>query len=300
MQGRDVGRPDPLVFDPRIAKRWIRGSMMAELNRNLAGVPFGGPVSSAEAAAIDAGLRAYMLHIYNYMVLGLAITGVAAVGIYMLSVTDDVAAAAKALRGGTELPARLGSMYLTPLGYAVFVSPLKYAVFLSPLAVVFGLSFGIERMRPATAQLLFWIFAALMGVSLGSIFMVFTQTSVVRVFFITAASFGALSLWGYTTQRDLTGMGSFLVMGLFGIVIAGVVNMFLVSSALQWIISVVGVLVFSGLTAWDTQRLKNEYIYGAMDGDTAERTAIMGALSLYLDVVNLFTLLLQLLGQRED
>jgi FtsH-binding integral membrane protein len=130
--------------------------------------------------------------------------------------------------------------------------------------------------------------------------MVYTQTSVVRVFFITAASFGALSLWGYTTQRDLTGMGSFLIMGLFGIVIAGFVNMFLASSAMHWIISVVGVLVFAGLTAWDTQRLKNEYIYGAMDGDTAERTAIMGALSLYLDVVNLFTLLLQLLGQRED
>ena len=130
--------------------------------------------------------------------------------------------------------------------------------------------------------------------------MVYTHTSVVRVFFITAASFGALSLWGYTTKRDLTGMGSFLIMGLFGIVIAGLVNMFLASSALQWIISVVGVFVFAGLTAWDTQRLKNEYIYGAMDGDTAERTAIMGALSLYLDVVNLFTLLLQLLGQRED
>jgi hypothetical protein len=137
-------------------------------------------------------------------------------------------------------------------------------------------------------------------VSLGSIFMVYTHTSVVRVFFITAASFGALSLWGYTTKRDLTGMGSFLIMGLFGIVIAGLVNMFLASSAMQWIISVVGVFVFAGLTAWDTQRLKNEYIYGAMDGDTAERTAIMGALSLYLDVVNLFTLLLQLLGQRED
>ena len=301
MRDRDVGRSGQLISDPRVATRSIRGSIMAEFNRNLAGAPFGGPVSSAEAAAIDAGLRAYMLRIYNYMVLGLVITGIAALGIYMLSVTDDVAAAAKAVRGGTEVPARLaGNMYLTPLGYAVFVSPLKWAVILSPLALVFGLSFGIERLRPAAAQLLFWIFAALMGVSLGSIFMVYTQTSVVRVFFITAASFGALSLWGYTTKRDLTGIGSFLIMGLFGIVIAGLVNMFLASSAMQWIISVVGVFVFAGLTAWDTQRLKNEYIYGAMDGDTAERTAIMGALSLYLDVVNLFTLLLQLLGQRED
>jgi len=130
--------------------------------------------------------------------------------------------------------------------------------------------------------------------------MIYTHTSVVHVFFITAASFGALSLWGYTTQRDLTGLSSFLVMGLFGIIIAGFVNIFLASSALQWVISVVGVLVFSGLTAWDTQRLKSEYIYGAMDGDVAERAAIMGALSLYLNFVNLFTLLLQLLGQRED
>ena len=301
MRDRDVGHPGRLISYPRVATGSIRGSIMAEFNRNLAGVPFGGPVSSAEAAAIDAGLRAYMLRIYNYMVLGLVITGIAALGIYMLSVTDDVAAAAKAVRGGAEVPARLaGNMYLTPLGYAVFVSPLKWAVILSPLALVFGLSFGIERLRPAVAQLLFWIFAALMGVSLGSIFMVYTHTSVVRVFFITAASFGALSLWGYTTKRDLTSMGSFLIMGLFGIVIAGLVNMFLASSAMQWIISVVGVFVFAGLTAWDTQRLKNEYIYFAMDGATAQRSAVIGALSLYLDFVNMFTMLLQLLGQRED
>lgn len=274
---------------------------MAEFNRNIAGMPLGGTVSGAEAAAIDAGLRAYMLRVYNYMILGLVVTAVAALGIYLLSVTDDVAAAAKVVRSGVESPARLaGNMYLTPLGYTVFVSPLKWAVFLAPLALVFGLSFGIERLRPATAQLLFWIYAALIGVSLGSIFMIYTQTSVVRVFFITAASFGALSLWGYTTQRDLPGMGAFLVMGLFGIIIAGLVNLFLASTALQWIISAVGVVVFSGLTAWDTQRLKSEYIYGAMDGDTAERTAIMGALSLYLDFVNLFTMLLQLSGQRED
>jgi FtsH-binding integral membrane protein len=301
MRCRDVGRPDHLICDPLVAKRSIRGSIMAEFNRNTNSMLSGSPVSSAEAAVIDAGLRAYMLRIYNYMVLGLAITGIAAFGIYMLAATGDLASAAKVVRGGAEIPARLaGNMYLTPLGYAVFVSPLKWVIILAPLALVFGLSFGIDRLRPATAQLLFWIYAALMGLSLGSIFMVYTQTSVVRVFFITAASFGALSLWGYTTQRDLTGMGSFLIMGLFGIIIAGVVNMFLASSALQWITSVVGVLVFTGLTAWDTQRLKSEYIYGAMDGDTAERTAIMGALSLYLDFVNLFTMLLQLFGHRED
>ena len=274
---------------------------MAESNRNFAGMPFGSPMSGTEAAIIDAELRAYMLRIYNYMILGLVITGGAALGIYVLSVTDDIAAAAKVARSGTEIPARLaGNMYLTPLGYTVFVSPLKWALILAPLALVFGLSFGAERLRPTIAQLLFWIYAALIGISLGSIFMIYTHTSVVHVFFITAASFGALSLWGYTTQRDLTGLSSFLVMGLFGIIIAGFVNIFLASSALQWVISVVGVLVFSGLTAWDTQRLKSEYIYGAMDGDVAERAAIMGALSLYLNFVNLFTLLLQLLGQRED
>ena len=274
---------------------------MAQSNRDISSTPFGAPVSRAEAAAIDAGLRAYMIRVYNYMVLGLAVTAIAALGIYVLSVTDDVAAAAKVLRGGAESSARIaGNLYLTPLGYALFVSPLKWAIILAPLALIFGLSFGIERLRPAISQFLFWTYAALIGVSLGSVFMIYTHTSVVRVFFITAASFGALSLWGYTTQRDLTGMGSFLVMGLFGIIIAGLVNIFLASSALQWVISVVGVLVFSGLTASDTQRLKNEYIYGAMDGDTGERTAIMGALSLYLNFINLFTLLLQLFGERED
>jgi len=280
---------------------------MAQSNRDISDiqfgsdVEFGAPVSRAEAAAIDAGLRAYMIRVYNYMILGLAVTAIAALGIYVLSVTDDVAAAAKVLRGGAEGSARLaGNLYLTPLGYALFVSPLKWAIILAPLALVFGLGFGIERLPPAIAQLLFWIYAVLIGVSLGSLFMIYTQTSVVRVFFVTAASFGALSLWGYTTQRDLTGMSSFLLMGLFGIIIAGLVNIFLASSALQWVISAVGVLVFSGSTAWDTQRLKNEYIYGAMDGDTAERTAITGALSLYLNFINLFTLLVQLLGERED
>ena len=274
---------------------------MVELKRDMAVSPPGGTVSSAEVAAIDAGLRAYMLRIYNYMALGLAVTGVAAFGIYLVSVTGDTAAAAKIARGGTELPARLANnLYLTPLGYAVLVSPLKWAVILAPLGLVFGISFAIDRLRPATAQLLFWIYAALVGLSLGSIFLVYTQTSVVRVFFITAASFAALSLWGYTARRDLTGIGSFLMMGLFGIIVAGVVNMFLASSALQWIISVLGVLVFAGLTAWDAQRLKNEYIYGAMDGEAVERSAIMGALSLYLDFINLFAVLLQFLGEREE
>lgn len=273
---------------------------MSDFDRDIAGAGFGS-VSRADAAAIDAGLRAYMVRVYNYMMLGLAITGIAALGIFLLSVTSDPGGAARIARGGTEVAVRIpGGMYLTSIGHAVFFSPLRWIVMLSPLALVFALGFGVERLRPATAQLLFWVYAALVGLSLGVIFLVFTHTSVVRVFFITAASFGALSLWGYTTQRDLTGVGSFLIMGLFGIIIAALVNLFLQSSALQWAISIIGVFVFAGLTAWDTQRLKNEYLYGALDGDAADRAAIMGALSLYLNFINLFTLLLQLLGQRQE
>jgi len=262
---------------------------MSDFDRNMAAAQYGRPLTRAEAAVVDEGLRAYMLRVYNYMVIGLAITGFAALGIYMLSVTDPATAVWKVRNIG-----------LTSVGYALFVSPLKWVVILAPLALVFFLSFRIQSMRPAAAQITFWVYAALVGVSLGSIFLIYTHTSIVRVFFITAASFGALSLWGYTTQRDLTGMGSFLIMGLFGIVIASLVNMFMASTMLQWIISVVGVLVFAGLTAYDTQRLKSEYIYGAMDGDVMERSAIMGALSLYLDFLNLFTMLLQLLGTRDE
>jgi hypothetical protein len=276
-------------------------STMSDYERNIGSAPFGQTVGHAPSVAVDEGLRAYMLRIYNYMALGLAITGLAALGLYMLSVTGEMGAAAKIVRNGAEIPARVGgSMYLTPLGYYFFISPLKWVVMLAPLALVFVMSFGVARMRPATAQVVFWIFAALMGLSLASVFLVFTHTSIVRVFFITAASFGALSLWGYTTQRDLTGMGSFLLMGLFGVILGSLVNLFMASSALQFVVSIVGVLVFAGLTAWDTQRLKNEYLYGAMDGETAEKSAIIGALSLYLNFINLFTLLLQLLGQREE
>ena len=196
---------------------------------------------------------------------------------------------------------RIGKFYLTPFGYQMYVGPLKWLFMLAPLVMVFAISAGINRLRPATAQMLFWVFSALMGISLSSIFLVYTHTSIVRVFFITAATFGALSLYGYTTKRDMSGMGSFLFMGLIGIIIASLVNLFLASSMLQFIVSVVGVLVFAGLTAWDTQRLKNDYIYGyaSQGGDVAERAAITGALSLYLNFINLFTLLLQLLGQRD-
>jgi FtsH-binding integral membrane protein len=263
---------------------------MSDFDQNSVAAQYGRPLTRAEAAVVDEGLRAYMLRIYNYMVIGLAITGFAALGIYMLSVTNDPALAVVKVR----------SIMLTNVGYALFVSPLKWVVILAPLALVFFLSFRIQNMRPATAQITFWFYAALVGVSLGSIFLIYTHTSIVRVFFITAASFGALSLWGYTTQRDLSGMGSFLIMGLFGIIIASLVNIFLASTMMQFIISVVGVLVFAGLTAYDTQRLKSEYVYGAMEGDVMERSAIMGALTLYLDFLNLFTMLLSLLGSRDE
>src|SRR6516162_1263065 len=262
---------------------------MSDLDRNY-NSPFGRVAGRADAATVDAGLRAYMLRIYNYMSIGLAITGLAALGVYMAAVTTDQASAA----------ARFGNILLTPFGYAMFVSPLKWLFILAPLAMVFVISAGINRLAPSTAQLLFWVFAALMGISLSAIFLVYTHTSITRVFFITAATFGALSLWGYTTNRDLSDFGSFLLMGLFGVVIASLANLLLQSSMLQWIVSMVGVLVFAGLTAWDTQRLKSEYIYGAMNGEVMERAAIRGALSLYLDFVNLFTLLLQLLGEREE
>lgn len=263
---------------------------MSDSDRNYAS-PFGHAAGRVDAAAVDAGLRAYMLKIYNYMTIGLAITGVAALGVYMGAVTTDSAAAV----------GRVGNTMLTSFGVAMFVSPLKWVFIFAPLVMVFAISFGINRLRPQTAQMLFWAFSALMGVSLSSIFLVYTHTSIVRVFFITAASFGALSLYGYTTKRDMTGMGSFLIMGLFGIIIASIVNIFVASTMLQFIVSVVGVLIFAGLTAYDTQRLKNDYIYGygAMGGDIAERAAITGALSLYLNFINLFTLLLQLLGQRD-
>jgi len=263
---------------------------MTDFNRNAAAAQYGRPLTRAEAAVVDEGLRAYMLRIYNYMVIGLAITGFAALGIYMLSVTNDPALSVLTVR----------NIMLTNIGYALFVSPLKWVVILAPLGLVFFLSYRIQAMQPATAQITFWVYAALVGVSLGAIFLIYTHTSIVRVFFITAASFGALSLFGYTTQRDLTGMGSFLIMGVFGIIIASLVNIFVASTMLQWIISVVGVLVFAGLTAYDTQRLKSEYIYGSMEGAVMERSAIMGALSLYLDFLNLFTMLLQLLGTREE
>ncbi|PKA40749.1 Bax inhibitor-1/YccA family protein [Rhizobium sullae] len=225
---------------------------------------------------IDQGLRSYMLKVYNLMALGLAITGVAAFLSFQLAFADG---------------------QLTAFGQAIYVSPLKWVVILAPLALVFFLSFRIGRMSVAAAQTTFWVYAALVGLSLSSILLIYTGQSVVQTFFITAASFGALSLYGYSTKRDLSAMGSFLIMGLFGLIIASLVNIFLASSAMQFAISVIGVLIFAGLTAYDTQRIKEMY-FEADDVAVAGRKAIIGALTLYLDFINLFMFLLQFLGNR--
>jgi FtsH-binding integral membrane protein len=189
----------------------------------------------------------------------------------------------------------------TPALYVpIFSSPLKWVVMLAPLGFVFFLSARIQAMSASAAQITFWAFAAVMGLSLASIFLAFTGESIARVFFITAATFGATALWGYTTKRDLSGMGNFMFMGLIGIVIAGLVNIFLASSALQFAISVIGVVVFTGLTAWDMQRLKSEYYEYGGSGEIAQKGAIMGALSLYLNFINLFMMMLQLFGSNRE
>jgi hypothetical protein len=280
---------------------------MAELNRNATG--FAAVMSPAETAAIDAGLRSYMLRVYAYMGGGLVLGGIAAMGLRAVSVTEDVAQASHVIRAGRVIPVPAGlavqsrDVLLTELGHTVLVSPMKWAIIFAPLVLVIGLSFGATRLRLATAQLLFWLYATLIGLSLASIFLFYGHMSVAPAFFITAAAFGALSLWGHTTRRDLTAVHSFAVMGLLGFVVASGVNLMVPGATpLHWTVSVAGVLVLAALTAWDTQRLKNEYLYGAMGGERAERSAVLGALSLYLDAINLFTLLVlvQVLGQREE
>jgi FtsH-binding integral membrane protein len=238
--------------------------------------------------ALDQGLRNYMLGIYNYMAGGVALTGIVAYFVYAFSVTTDPTLAVMSLGNGVAL---------TSFGRSIFASPLMWLFALSPLAFVMFLSFGINRMNVSTAQILFWAFAAVMGLSMGSIFLIYTATSVARIFFITAASFGALSIYGYTTKRDLSGFGSFLFMGLIGLVIASLVNLFLQSSAMQFALSVISVLIFAGLTAWDTQRLKESY-YEVTGAEMVAKASIMGALSLYLDFVNMFMALLRLFGDR--
>jgi FtsH-binding integral membrane protein len=241
------------------------------------------------AAAIDEGLRSYMLKVYNYMGIGLVVTGlVAFFGNAMATTTDSSQAAAQLANGE----------YLTQWGVLLYTSPLMWVIAFAPLAFVLVLSFGINKLSAGTAQVLFWVFAAVMGLSLSSIFMVYTDASIAKVFFISAATFGAMSLYGYTTKRDLTGIGNFLIMGLIGLIIASVVNIFLASSMLDFAISAIGVLVFVGLTAYDTQKIKESYDAG-YGVEVLHKSAVMGALSLYLDFINLFLMLLRLFGNRE-
>lgn len=227
--------------------------------------------AQADAAGIDVGLRQYMLRVYNMMALGLALTG----GVALL-----VASSPAALQ-------------------MIFGTPLKWVVMLAPVGLAFFLSMRIHAMKASTAQGVFWLYAALMGASLASVFIVFTGASIARTFFVTAAAFAGLSLWGYTTKRSLSGMGTFLFMGVIGLLIASLVNIFLASSMLQFVISVAGVLIFAGLTAYDTQKIKEMY-YELDDGETASKKAVFGALSLYMDFIMLFQFLLHFMGVRND
>ena len=237
-----------------------------------------GAAGVQSGAMIDEGLRSYMLKVYNLMALGLAITGIVAYASFAMAFDNG---------------------QLTSFGQAIYLSPLKWVVMLAPLAMVFFLSFRIHKMSVGAAQTTFWVYAGLMGLSLSSIFLIYTGQSITQTFFVTAASFGALSLFGYTTKRDLSAMGSFLIMGLFGLIIASLVNIFLQSSALEFAISAIGVLVFAGLTAWDTQKIKESY-YEADGAEMVGRKAIMGALTLYLDFINLCLFLLRFMGNNRD
>ncbi len=230
--------------------------------------PFG-RVDAMQRAGIDEGLRAYMLGVYNYMAAGLAISGIIAWFV--------------------------GS---SPAMYnAIFGSALIWPVMLAPFGFILAMSFGIHKMKASTVQALYWAFAATMGVSLATVFVAYTPTSITRVFFITAATFGSMSLYGYTTKKDLTGWGSFLFMGLIGIIIAMVVNIFLQSAAMDFAISIIGVLIFVGLTAYDTQRIRNQY--SELDSsEVATKKSVYGALTLYLDFINLMMMLLRLFGDR--
>ena len=234
---------------------------MVELKQNA--------YAQSQSAAIDAGLREYMMKVYNYMTSGLAISGLVAWGF-------------------SKSPALMGAIYGTAL---------QWVVMLAPLGFIFFLGARFQKMSLSAAQMTFWAFAAVMGMSMSYIFIVFTGVSIVRVFLITCSTFAAMSIYGYTTKRDLTKLGSFLIMGLIGIILASIVNIFMQSSAMQFIISCVGVLVFVGLTAYDTQKIKSTY-YAVAGTNFAGKAAIMGALTLYLDFINLFVMLMQLFGQR--
>jgi FtsH-binding integral membrane protein len=253
---------------------------MSDFDRNYATAR---PGYADRAQLIDAGLRAHMIRVYNYMAAAVALTGVVAYFTFQAAGGDNIITAGRA--------------GLTPFGQAIYSGPLPLVLLFATLGLVFFISFRINRLQVGTALTLFMVYAGLLGLMLSSIFLAYTGTSITRVFFISAGSFGALSLWGYTTQRNLSAFGSFLIMGLFGIILASVVNIFLASPGLTFAISVIGVLVFAGLTAYDTQRIKEMYT-PMDDGTVAGRKAVMGALTLYLDFINLFLMLLRLFGDR--
>ena len=219
--------------------------------------------------ARDAGLRSYMLKIYNYMASGVLLTGIVATGFASSGMAEQV------LR-----------------------TPLRWLIILAPLGIVMAMSFGVNRMRASTLQALFWGFAVLMGLSMSTIFLVYTGTSIAQTFFAVTASFMGLSLFGYTTKKDLSGIGTFLIMGVVGLIVAMVLNMFLQSSAMQMAISGIGVLLFAGLTAYDTQKLKSMYAYVAGNGEMMAKSTVMGALTLYLDFINMFQFMLSFMGSR--
>jgi FtsH-binding integral membrane protein len=249
---------------------------------------YGAPVRAGDAS-LDLGLRAHMLAVYNYMALGLLVTAVAAYAVFSLSFTSP----------GAGVAAMNSQLDITQLGMTLFGTPLRWVIALSPLAFILVLSFGINKLSAGTAQILFWTFAGVMGASISTILAVYEPYSIIKVFAITAAMFGAMSLWGYTTKRDLTGMGTFLMMGLFGLIIASIVNIIWPSGALGFAISVLGVGIFAGLTAYDTQKIKEQY-YEGVDADSSTKMQVMGALSLYLDFINMFLMLLRLIGSTRE
>ncbi len=243
------------------------------------------PSATADTAVLDAGLRAYMLRVYNWMSSGLLLTGIVAYAIANTSLID-----------------LFYHQVATPRGIAIQPTILGYAAIFAPLVFTMVLSFGVNRLSRSATQALFWAFAAAMGASIANIFLIYSGASIARVFFVTSATFGAMSLYGYTTKADLSKMGSFLMMGLIGVIVASLVNMFIGSTMLQFAISVIGVLVFVGLTAYDTQRIKGDYLqFAYAEGtDGAAKRSIFDALSLYLNFINLFMLLLQLFGNRNS
>jgi len=242
-------------------------------------------------AQIDEGLRAHMNKVYGPMSVGMLLTAAVAWAVAGMAVTDVP------VDGAVQIGA---DRYLTGFGAAIFNSPLKWLVMFAPLVMVFGFGAVLNRLSAAGAQLYFYVYAAVMGLSISWIFLVFTGGSIAQTFLVTSIAFAALSLYGYTTKKDLSGLGTFLFMGVIGLILASIINIFLASSALMFAISVIGVLLFAGLTAYDTQNIKNTYLQHAQSGDSdwLGKAAIMGALQLYLDFINMFMFILQLFGNR--